>query len=231
MIKIAIVEDEEIYSSQLNGYLSRYSADRHLTFDVKVFANAVVFLEGYTADYDLVFLDIKMPYMSGMDAAKHLRTLDETVSIIFMTNLAQYAIEGYSVRAVDYILKPIDYNEFTLKFSRALKHITENERETLLVPTQQGLIRVQIADIRYVESQKHHVIYHLRDTQLTRRCSLGAAEKELNQNFVRCNNCYLVNLAFVQCIKSYSVWVGGEELTISQPRKKKFLQQVENFVR
>ena len=103
----------------------------------------------------------------------------------------------------------------------------------LLIPTLEGMMRFPLSEIRYIESQKHYVIYHLQEKTLTRRASLTSVEKELNENFVRCNNCYIVNLYFVQSVKNYTVIVDGEELLISQPRKKKFLQlplEVEKLV-
>lgn len=232
MINVAIVEDEEIFSSELNEYLKKYGIENEITFKTTVFANAVVFLETYKHQFDLVFLDIRMPYMSGMEAAKQLREKDENVALIFVTNLAQYAVESYAVDAIDYILKPMEYNEFSLKLSRVIRKIGKRKKDFILIPTaKEGGVRIQVSEIRYVESRGHYSIYHMgNDVQYVRRSPLYVIEKELGDNFKRCNNCYLVNLSHIEKIKGMSVFVGNDELQISQPRKKSFYNEVREYM-
>lgn len=232
MINIAIVEDEDGAAATLEGYIKQYGKDKNIDFGITRFPNAVVFIEGYKAGFDLIFMDIRMPYMSGMDAAKLLRKNDPLVPIIFITSLAQYAIEGYSVNAIDYIIKPIEYNEFVLKFTRALGRMKLSDMKSTLVRTKDGIIKVRVSEIRYLESLNHNVAYHMGGGKThVCRSSLTAAEAALGDDFVRCNSCYTVNLAFVQQVKGFTVTVDGEELTISQPRKKKFMQALEDFTK
>ena len=231
MIKIAIVEDEEKQSLLLQSYLKRYEREHGVAFGVKTFSNAVSFLENYSADYDAVFMDIKMPYMSGMDAAHKLRETDKNVALIFVTSLMQYAISGYEVEALDYVVKPVTYGDFSLKMARLMKKLSEKEQNYIIISAAAGKVRLLPDDIKYMESQGHHVIYHTASGEYTRYCSLTAAEKELRgQNFFRCNSCYVVNLAYVKGIKGYTVTVGEDELQISQPRKKALMGAWKEFI-
>ncbi len=230
MLNIAIIEDDGSFSAQLGGFLERYGTKKGLRFHVERFSNAVLFLEGGCSGYDLVFLDINMPYLNGMDAAGHLRQQDAYVTIVFITSLAQYALDGYSVGAADFILKPLSYDEFFLKFTRILRHLKPRPEASIAVQTQGCLTRVNLSEVRYIESQKHNAVYHLGHESVSRRASLSAIERELGRDFARCNNCYIVNLNYIQSIKGHSVFVDGTELSISQPRRRAFVQRYEEFM-
>ena len=118
MLNIAIVEDEKEMSNCLRDYLIKFFNEENISIDVSIFDNGNIFLEKYKLNYNLIFLDIKMPSIDGMEVAQKIRKIDKNVMIIFVTSLAQYAIKGYEVNAFDYILKPIDYYNFKLKMSR-----------------------------------------------------------------------------------------------------------------
>lgn len=228
MYRIAIVEDEQSCAETLRTYLNQLSAEKDLSFDICHFKNAVLFLDNYTSDYHLVLMDIRMPYLNGMDAAYHLRELDPEVLLIFVTNMAQYAVRGYSVSAFDYIVKPVTYHDFTLKMSRALRKLSSVKTgPEIVVTTLNGKTRLPSNEIRYIETQGHHLIYHMDGEKThTQYATLASVEKKLEEyHFAKCNNCYLINLKYVQRVKGYTVLVDGMELQISQPRKKEFLRR------
>ena len=120
MLEIAIVEDEENYRNVLCEYLKKYEQETGQEIHMSVFTDGDEIVENYTAKYDIILMDIEMQFMNGMDAARKIREVDKAVIIIFITNMAQYAIQGYEVDALDYILKPISYFAFSQRIQRAV---------------------------------------------------------------------------------------------------------------
>lgn len=230
MYTIAIVEDDKTQAESLKAYLLRYAAENGEAFTVRTFANAVGFLENYAAVYDIVFMDIKMPYLNGIAAAHKLRELDKDVLLFFITSLTQYAIRGYEVDALNYIVKPVEYNEFALKFRKAMDRLAGKKSVELLVSTDIGYKKLSPSEIYYVEVRGHHCKYHTANGEYKQYQSIRSIEEKLSPyGFARCNNCYLVNLRFVSSVKGYTAIVGGDELQISHPRKKEFMQRLTAF--
>ncbi len=230
MYTIAIVEDDKQQAESLKEYLLRYAAENGEAFSVKTFSNAVAFLENYTAVYDVVFMDIKMPYLNGIAAAHKLREVDQSVLLFFITSLTQYAVRGYEVDALNYIVKPVGYDEFALKFRKAMDKLAEKKSAELLVPTDMGYKKLSPAAIYYIEVRGHHCKYHTTEGEYKQYQSIKSIEEKLSPyGFARCNNCYLVNLRFVSSVKDYTAVVGGDELQISHPRKKEFMQRLKAF--
>lgn len=223
MIRIAIVEDEKEQSDRLESFIRRYAQENGTGIQVSVYSNVITFLEQYNASFDIVFMDIMMPMMNGMDASRLLREKDDKVMLIFVTSMKQYAIHGYDVGASDFIVKPVSYPEFTLKFTRALSKIPQSKDDDILLRTEGGFVRLTAERIRYVEVRGHHCVYHTDSSSYQQYQTMKAVEEALpKDHFARCNNFLLVNLAFVDKIDGLTVWVAGEALPISHPRKKPF---------
>ena len=228
VIHVAIVEDEEIHQQALREHLLRYAGENDVTFDIRLFANPILLLENYRPVYDLIFMDIQMPDLNGMEAARKLRAMDQNVLLIFVTSLAQYAIEGYEVAAVDYILKPVQYFSFAMRLTRAIWRINAEAGEALTVANTDGTARIKLRDLLYVEISGHTMTYHTHEGIVLGTGTLSALEEKLRgKRFARCNSCYLVNLAYVDTVKGYQLLLkDGTELQISQPKKKTFMQAV-----
>ena len=109
MLRIAIVEDEASVRETLKSYIERFSEETGEHHVISEFQDGDEILDGYSAEYDLILLDIQMKRIDGYETAKKIRALDEDVILVFVTNMADYAIKGYGVRAMDFILKPVEY--------------------------------------------------------------------------------------------------------------------------
>lgn len=228
MYRVAIVEDEAAERDNLAENLVRYSD----MFEIRTFPSAVEFLTDYKPVFDIVFMDIDMPYLDGMTAARRLRELDADVCLIFVTNMAKFALKGYEVSAFDFIVKPVSYPGFSLKLDRILRHLgTRTDKLVLIQSGRDKLLRVSVTDILYVEVMGHKIIYHMPDRKILSYGTLKSVEDTIGDNFfVRCNNCYLVNLRHVTAIEGNYVRVGEERLLMSAPRKSSFEQALADFL-
>ena len=230
MRNIAIVEDEDDAAKQLLSYIDRYAATYSQQYHAVRFHSAEDFLADYKAIYAVVFMDIQMAGINGMDAAEQLRKVDKTVSIIFISNLVQYAQKGYEVDAVSFLVKPVSYFDFSLKFRKALDIYVMNEERSITIKYRGGLARISTDKLMYVEIIAHRLYYHLIDGDLEVTGVFSEVEQELAAyGFLRCNKCYLVNPKFVLGVKGSDVQVGDTTLQISRPRRAAFLAELANW--
>lgn len=231
MIKVAIVEDDQASANLIKNFLKKYQDEENEKFEVKHYANGLLFLGNNCSVFDIIFMDIEMPELNGLETAKQLRKLDENACLIFITNIANYAIEGYKVNAMDFMVKPINYFQFSTRLKKAVALINKDKNSSILLNFEQGFIRIFIRDIRYVEVRTHFLIYHLANSKYEIRGSLKKAEEELKPyGFIRCNYCYLINLHYVSGIYNNIVTVGKADLQISHSRKKDLLSALTNYV-
>ncbi len=231
MRNIAIVEDEDQAAAVLTGYIEKYAEKYNQEFNIVRFRNGLDFLKDYQSTYSVVFMDIQMPNCNGMNVAFNLREIDKTVSIIFVTNLSQYAQKGYEVDAVSYLIKPVSYYDFELKFRKGLDIYAMNEEQKVTITVAGGFCRISTDKLMYVEVVKHRLYYHLVDDVIEVTGVLSKVEEELKQyGFMRCNQCFLVNPKFVVSVKGYDVLVGNETLTISRPRKNAFMEELTTWL-
>ena len=228
---IAIVEDDPATRAQLAEYIQRYTRQYGTTFQVDTFADGDEIAENYRPVYDILFMDIEMKHLDGMETARRIRTLDSDVLLIFITNMAQYAIKGYAVGALDYVLKPVPYFAFSQQLQKAVNQLTRRVRHYLAVPVDGGMRRLDAAGIYYIESEGHRIHFYTEDGDFSAPGALKTLEEKLAaQPFARCNSGYLVNLAQVSGVQQSIVQVGPYELQISRPKRKSFLAALADFI-
>lgn len=231
MLRVAVAEDNEVYRNQMEEYLNRYSREHQVALECTFFPNGLELVQNYRPDYEILLLDIMMPDLDGMTAAEQIRQVDDKVVLLFITQMTQYAIQGYSVGALDYLLKPLNYQTFDLKFSRAVDRVRSRAGGviTLLLPG--GIKRLKTSDIYYVEIQNHMLHYHTREGEYVLRGTMSAAERELEPySFAKCSHWYLVNLAHVTEVNKDTVTVAENRLDISRRHRATFLSNVTNYV-
>ena len=231
-IRLAIVEDEAWEAELLAEYISRSQKECSIEAEVQIYGSATDFLEDYHFQYDIVFLDIEMDGINGMEAAVKLREKDSRITLMFVTNMAQYAVKGYEVDAVDFVVKPVSYDAFLFKFHRVLQHVNKRRGKRIVVHSRGDIYGIQSDDLIYVEVSGHNLVYHTRQKDLMVRGALNEAEEQLEEMpFSRCNHCYLVNLEYVEGVEGYMLLLpGGERLQISRSRKTDFLKRYARFM-
>lgn len=231
MVKIAIVEDDKSMADLLIRHLKRFGVERRVKFSIKHYSNPTDFL---SADliYDVVFFDIQFENdMNGIKAAKKLREKDSSVTIVFVTSFGQFAVKGYEVEAYDFIVKPVEYVDFSIRMSRILKHIEKEKGDSINIRTGGTFKVLSVQDIKYVEVVGHTLYYHTVKGVFDGPGVLKEVEQMLDgKGFARCNQCYLVNLRFVESADGQSIAIDGDTLSVSRPRKKEFMSALNKYL-
>ncbi len=232
MIRIGVVDDEPRSLQHVLDHLRRYEAEHGLALEIRTFADGRDISAGYIPDFDIIFLDVEMEHVDGFTAAKRIREVDPEVVLVFITNMAQFAIRGYEVDALSYLLKPVPYFAFSQELNRSIERVRKRASDSIMITVDGELMRAELSGIVYFESVKHRLVAHT----LTRQHSFVGTLKEMEatlagKNFFRSNSGYLVNLRHVTGVKASScLLVGGRELQISRPRKKAFLDALTDYV-
>lgn len=230
MLRIAIVEDDPADQNHLRQMSDRFAAACGERCAVTVFGSGTEFLQAYHPEYDLILLDVEMPGINGLETARELRSIDSTVILIFITNMAQYAIRGYEVDALDYVLKPVSYYSFEMKMKKVRRVLAERAVNSVVLSAKGELRRIPVRSILYAEVRDHSLCYHTDDGDFSAIGSMKKLEETLAPySFARCNNCYLVNLMHVRSVTQDRVMVGDMELKISRPRRKSFMEALSAY--
>lgn len=224
MLQIAICDDEAAQRSLLETYVREWGMLRQLETDIALSGSAEQFLFCWEErPGDMVLLDIDMPGADGLSLAKRLRSQGDETQIIFVTGLAEYALEGYDVDAVSYLIKPVRKDRLFACLDRAAKRCGQ-EAPALLLDTPGGMARVRIRDICYLESAAHDTWVHCNREKEPVRCRVGIRqlEERLGQqggSFFKIHRSYLVNLSYVNRIeKREAVMDTGEALPVARNR-------------
>ena len=225
MIRIAIVEDAAFDRQVLRDCLREYGQETGTELQITEFTGGTAFLEQYQEDLDLIFMDIMMDGLDGLTTARKLRRRDDKVMLVFVTSMLQYAVQGYSVDAMDFIVKPVTYTGLKLCMDRVVRRLNETIPVRLRFTNREGTHSVDAAEICYIESLEHKIVVHTVQGEIQSDMSLAAAEKMVKAlPFFRCHVSYLVNLRYVDRVSGNDVWVNGDRLAISRYRRKDFLE-------
>lgn len=224
MFHIAIVEDDPQCLRQLVSLVEQIAAAHGVMITLHPFAAGTQLLAQYPQPLDLLLLDIQMQGMDGMTTAQAVRTRDAQVLLIFVTSMVQYAVEGYRVEAMDYLLKPVSYGLMEASLCRAFARLRARRPPPLVVKTAGGSSAVALEALDYAEAVNHRVTLHLRgETLLCAETLSGLEQKLAAYPFFRCHAAFLVALPAVQRIDGSDVFVAGARIPVSKHRRKAFL--------
>lgn len=231
MIKVAIVDDEKRERDELEAYYRRFQKETQEEIKTVCFSSGEEILQIYDSTFDIICLDIDMQGKDGINTAKEIRSQDDQVIIIFITNMAQMAIKGYEVHALDFVLKPVNYFSFAMKMQTAVSIAKNRKSRNIVISTLSGMQKISTNDLLYAEIDGHYLYYHTTQGDFRQKASLSELEEKLQGlSFKRCNNCYLINLKHVDGVEKDDLKIAGKRLKISRPRKKEFLQALANYM-
>lgn len=231
VINVCIVEDQTEEAKRLEEHLTLFGEQANAEFAVSRYDSGEAMLGQYAPrKFDIVFLDIMLPGMTGMEIARELRRRDERDIIIFVTNEQSLAVEGYAVDALDYIVKPVKKYAFFATMERVLRHLGRSASIHIKVDTAEGPRFLDAAEITYVEVFNHTLVYHTGTQEFQEWASLKKAEEMLGQyGFERCNSNHLVNLRFVKAVMGEELIVAGKRVKLTRSRRQAFLRRLNEF--
>ena len=238
MYKIVIVEDEKSVADGLKEMLQTYAAERELDLRIEEFESGDSFLQSGCSDYDIVLLDINMPGNNGIQVAKEIRAKGDNPDavIIFCTNYPQYAISGYEVSALGYLIKPVTKLSLEHNLDKALKFLWRKQQLKLLIKSKDGQLVVRASDIVYIEVGRHNLYFHIMTAEGIKSIRTRGTMREMydalkEMNFAKCSACYLINMNYITAInKSKIECAGGVVLFISRKSQKEFMTHFMKYI-
>ena len=211
--------------------MERYCRENGIEIKVDYFTDGNQLVFCYEQKYDILLLDIEMPKMNGMDAARKIRNRDEHVIIIFITNMAQYAINGYEVGALDYVLKPIKYFSFSMKITKAISIVQKPEKAYLIIPYESGIKKLLIEDVLYAKIRDHWLTLFTKTGEYRMLETMKDFQKKVEgRYFLFCGNGFCVNLKYVTAYtRDQVVLCEKYEIPVSRSRKNEVKQALLNY--
>lgn len=231
MYHIAIVENEITQIEIEKEMILRYSNEKSLLMDVVSFENGYDFLESDLGFYDVILMDIDLPSINGMEVSFKIREKKCKAALIFVTNLPQYAIDGYKVNAIDFILKPLTYADFSLSMNRAIASVEKND-DSIVLNYHGTTKKFQADEILYFEMIKHDLFVHLKDgDDISFRSSLNKIESLLPKDkFLKCNSGCIVNINKIKSINGDVITMENDDcISVSRSKKKETMLRINEY--
>ena len=225
MYYIAICDDEIEFVSELKDLLKRYSGETGIELMIAEYRNGQELIENYDTTTDLIFLDIQMPGITGIEFAQ---SIPVNTLIVFTTAYAEYALDSYEVSAIDYLVKPIEMNRFLKAVNKAIvyhklllsetaERVEEIQEEYIFIKSERRYIKINFSDILFIEGLKDYSILQLEGQRVITKMNLKNIHEQLPaKQFLRINKSYIVNTSRIDSfdtndifIKSYEIGIGG----------------------
>ena len=231
MLLIAIVDDDPKDASSLKECVENYCKANDHAAMIHVFHDGLELIRS-PENHDIVFLDIQMGKLDGLETARFIRKIDKESILIFVTNMAQFAIKGYEVDALDFILKPASMASIVYVLDKAMKRLDGGGSKTLFsLKTSDGTISLSANDITYVEVFDHNLVYHTTKGEYTVRGRLGDVSEKLSPDrFVMCNRSFIVNLRHVSNVTADDLLIGDLRISVSKSHRKELMKRFSSFL-
>lgn len=220
MLQLAVCDDERVFRSDLRKILGTELELCGIDYHISEFTSGEELIAGLEkADCQILFLDIEMKGIDGVEAARRLRETKRQMEIVFVTSYADFVFQGYEVRALNYILKPYEPEKIAAVLHTALEALDIEAEKYYVIDQRGGSIRVPLSSVKYFSSDRRTVHAVTTEQEYTFYEKLSDLETELPDTFVRIHNRYLVHLKYLEAVRQNTAVVDGEELPVSRSCK------------
>ena len=206
-MKIAVCDDNSVFLQELSGLLNQYSESNRCYIEYTLFTNPLDLVSQIEkgVQYDVLFLDVFMPGINGIECAKDIRTYDNYVKIVFLTNSTEFAVEAYTVKAYQYLLKPIQKEQFFATLKQLEKENDHINKKLFVLKSKTGITKISLSQLEYCEVVNRKIVLHLTNGE---ECDCGLRMSELEEKleslkmFIRPHRSFLINMDYIQSLTS-----------------------------
>lgn len=225
--KLAIIDDEQKDIDSLINIFSKLKKEKGFDYEIYSFNDSVAFLNNFKKNkYNAIFTDMYMPNLNGIEMCKKIREIDNEILIVLTTNFAKYAIDGYSINAFDFVLKPVNEEAIIRVINRFLQKSKQEEEKIINTKIGSNHYRFEANEIFYIESFGHTLTWVTKKGKFTGTGSLSKLEKILpSDRFTRCSNSYIVNLNLIDSIKKRDININDFTIHITKTYEKTFMSK------
>ena len=225
MLRIAICDDMPLYIAEIEQLLAQWK-DRPSNLKIETFDNGDSLLQAHSSTpFDIIFLDVVMPLLNGIETAKELRQNDKSVHIVFISSERNFAVDSYTVKADNYLLKPVSAKDFYPCIQEIYEKL-QNDSKSIPILTSSAAYRVKLSNISYLEAQNKYVSVCLADGRaLQSNQPLYTYEEQLglSDGFFKCHRSYIVNIQHIDTYTSKFIQLrSGIQIPISRGCQKQF---------
>ena len=228
MLNIVICDDEPLFVNELTKLLERYAEETATEVRFSVFYDGQDLIDDYPIEAELIFLDIQMKKMNGLETAKEIRKINPQVGLIFLTSLVEHAIEGYNYNALNYLLKPINYLRLKTELDKWQTTWKNEKNDSIVVMNDEGQFKIALKELSHIETFNRKVMLHVGTDTILSYKRMKNFELELEMHpFVRCHASFIVNLNYIKRVEKLTIILTtGEEIPISQLKRKAVMKNL-----
>ncbi|MCF0146792.1 MAG: response regulator transcription factor [Clostridium sp.] len=234
-MKIAICEDQDVQINLLNNHIHNWAKEKDTKISIDTFNSAEEFLFEWSDynKYDIIFLDVNLSKMSGVELSNIIREKNTKIDIVFVTGLFKYALHGYRVRALQYLIKPIKITDLYYCLDTTLDRINNDEEvSSFVLETSKKVIKLDYNEIYYFVMFSPYIDIHTNSEKITVRKNISEIEMILpNEYFVRCHRSYIVNIKHIKSIVKNNIMLeNGVNIPISRGKYKEVNETFINYI-
>lgn len=228
MINIVICDNNAPFLNTLKQYFNKYKSEHKIKIKLTLFNNGEDLINNYCFAFNIIFLDILIPGMDGITVAKKIRKSDSRVVIIFLTSTLKYSLMGYSVRAANYVMKPVSYKKFKIELDKAISYCNEIDQQFIAIKNATGIYKIYVNEISFIETCNHRTLIHTKKKDITCFHNMKKLEKDLQDfGFIRCHSSYIVNISYIESIEKLLITlISSEQIPISQQKRKQVMKTI-----